>query len=358
MKKIITIGVLAYNESEVIAKMLESLLSQSVFNKFNTLNVEFTFHIIVVPNGCKDNTFQIAKETLNKYKQDVNLDFSYEVKELEQPGKSNAWNCLVHNLSPENTAYFVFVDADIEFGTSETISKCLINLRDNEKLLAVTDAPLKKFHKNDNWFIKYVSSKFSSNYVSNDEHTIDAICGQFYCARAPIIKSIWLPLGLSVEDGYIYTMIISENFTSQIDLNKVLRVAGTFHYYQGLTNFFEIIKHEVRLVIGTTLNAYLIWDTFYFLINPNSNGAGEIVKELNNNKVNWYSQFVNNAVNNRGLFVIPLRFLIRRFSGYSNKSVLEKIYSLPKLAFGIIFDLIVYVIANFKIKSKSAVGFW
>jgi glycosyltransferase involved in cell wall biosynthesis len=53
---LISIGIMAWNEENVIERTLISLFEQSVFSGVNTDLPEAEWEIIVVPNGCSDRT--------------------------------------------------------------------------------------------------------------------------------------------------------------------------------------------------------------------------------------------------------------------------------------------------------------
>ena len=57
----ISIGILAYNESESIGLTLQSLFEQSLFTD---ANCQTAIEIVVVPNGCSDNTAEVARNLL------------------------------------------------------------------------------------------------------------------------------------------------------------------------------------------------------------------------------------------------------------------------------------------------------
>ena len=62
----VTIGILAYNEAETIARTIHSLFEQSVFSGQGAVLPDVRWDIIVVPNGCKDATHQRAEQALQQ----------------------------------------------------------------------------------------------------------------------------------------------------------------------------------------------------------------------------------------------------------------------------------------------------
>ena len=139
----ITIGILAYNESEVIARTIGSLFAQSVFNG---RDARAQWEVVVVPNGCKDDTQARAEQALQAACAGRG-DVTWRVISLERAGKSHAWNKLVHEIAAPQTDVFVMIDADIEFGHPDTLFNCVQRLHTDSHAWAVVDLPLKDFHR-------------------------------------------------------------------------------------------------------------------------------------------------------------------------------------------------------------------
>ena len=101
---IVSIGILAWNEEKTIIRTLTSLFHQSIFSSDPNELAVSKWEIIVVPNGCTDNTAETAINSLNQfckklYRQDK---VQWKVIEIEQAGKSNAWNHYVHDYSDKD----------------------------------------------------------------------------------------------------------------------------------------------------------------------------------------------------------------------------------------------------------------
>ena len=60
----ITLGILAYNEGEMIGRTVRSLFEQSVFSGVAATLPDVQWEIVVVPNGCKDDTHAQAEQAL------------------------------------------------------------------------------------------------------------------------------------------------------------------------------------------------------------------------------------------------------------------------------------------------------
>ena len=355
---LISIGILAWNEEKVIKKTLVSLFEQSVFKKQSTDTVpKIDWEIIVVPNGCSDNTAKISNKTLSALTnetQGVKIDF--KVHEIKEPGKSNAWNCYIHEFSNKKSDFILMLDADIEFNEPDTILNTIKELEQNTHAVVAVDLPLKDaVKKRKKTFIEWISTMSSSVEISNRPAEI---AGSYYFSRYDALKQIWLPKGLPVEDGFLRAMIITNCFRSEIDESKIIRVPNASHYFSALTSLNEIFKHEVRLVIGTAMNCYLTWDLLQFAVDPNGPGAGAVIKNKQERDPMWYSKLIHNAIRNRGLWVLPRGMLFRRFSKIKHTHGLKLIKLYFVSIIGFMLDFPVFIIANQKLKMGKGVGFW
>ena len=93
-------------KSRELTETLQTLFAQDVFEKFST-------EVIIVPNGCTDNTAAIAKQLVDDHRAVWSNRGSAKVVELTAAGKANAWNRFVHELSSPLASVIVLMDADI-----------------------------------------------------------------------------------------------------------------------------------------------------------------------------------------------------------------------------------------------------
>lgn len=353
---LISIGILAWNEEETIAKTLKSLLHQSVFTELNDNLSQLEWEIIVVPNGCSDNTATVAHTALTDLISQTNLkNISFKIHVLDMSGKSNAWNYYIHELSNKNSELILMIDADIEFKEKETIFNTVQALKQNPNALVAVDLPLKDAEKKKKkTFIEWISTTSSKVTTTGPV----GIAGSYYCARAEALKQIWIPIGLPVEDGFIRSMIVTNCFRSKIDNNKIIRAPNSSHYFSTLTTIKEIFKHEVRLVIGTTMNCYLTWDLLLFATDPFGPGAGIIIKNQLKNDPLWYKSLINNSIRNRGYWVLPKGMLFRRFSRLKHTNGISLIKLTIVSIVGFALDLPVFLSANRQLKKGNTIGHW
>ncbi|MEO5698045.1 MAG: glycosyltransferase family A protein [Burkholderiaceae bacterium] len=353
---IVSIGMLAYNEATGIAQTIASLLAQSVFHGGAAAAAVTEWELVVVPNGCTDDTAVVAEAALRSGLKSITAaTVTHSVRVLAEGGKSNAWNHYIHELSRPDADSIVMIDTDIEFGHPDTILNCLAELRRNTVAKVVVDLPLKDFVKKAklSW-IERISMK-SSGTVSNDDV---AISGQFYCAFANTLRQIWMPVGLSGEDGFLRSMIVTDLFRSEPDVRRVARAADASHYFEGLSRPADIFHHELRMVIGTCLNCYFTWDFLKFATDPAGPGAGALIRHQLAADPTWYRRVIEHQIRTRGRFVIPRDMVFRRFAALRGSGWRRTLRRLPMALVGTMIDVPTFWIANRKLRSGRALGFW
>jgi hypothetical protein len=349
----ITIGILAYNEGASIAGTLESLFRQSALQDRRAGE---HWQIVVVPNGCTDDTDAVARAALTALTASApSGEVSFVVESLRVAGKSNAWNEFIHRIADPRTEVFVLMDADIEMGLVGTVRNCVDCLLENPHARAVCDLPLKDFiRKARLTLIEKLSARASRVDLSSPV----GLAGSFYCAKAETLRSVWMPIGLSVEDGFLAAMIATDCFRSEPDYTRIIRASEATHYFEGLTRLSDIIEHEVRLVIGSMLNAYLCWNVLLFTTPPDGEGAGISIRDLNVSRPDWYERMMSNQIAIGGRWLFSLDVIFRRFARLGGMSLLERIRHMPWAVAATFFDVVVFWKANHKLRSGRAIGYW
>jgi glycosyltransferase involved in cell wall biosynthesis len=356
MKLSIGIGVLAYNESSSIRQSLKSLLQQSLFTQANP-NVDI--EISVVPNGCTDDTAVIAKSIL----EDLITPSTYpqvrwQVCEVKQAGKSNAWNTYVHQIADPNAEYLFLMDADIELLEPSTLSSMVNLLEKSPDAWVAVDRPIKdvalKEHKN---LVEKLSALVSN--LSGNQSTEEGpawLCGQLYCARACQLRQLWLPIGLPAEDGFLYTMIVTDGLQVSAIPQRVVLSKSASHVFQAYTRISRLLRHEKWLILGGTVNE-LIYKKFAGGTLQKQH-VGSLIKELNEHDPDWLRKFVEQTAAEEGWWLISPFILTRRFQSLRHKPLGKAILLIPLAISAFVIDLMLALQANFELHQGSKLGYW
>jgi glycosyltransferase involved in cell wall biosynthesis len=365
----LSIGILAYNESDSIAILLKSLCQQSLLT---SLNKGFSIEIIVVPNGCSDNTALIAHNTLKTLLQENDRALcNWQVCEVKEAGKSNAWNLFIHQFAAPDADFFCLMDADIQLSDRYTLEKMLKVLVENPEYWIAIDRPIKdvELKENKSWLDK-LSVAVSKSSNAGQLY----ICGQLYCGRAEPLRNIWMPIGLPVEDGFLTQMVISENFTLENPTfaKRIVRVAEAYHIFEAYTNPFKLINHEVRVVVGIVINAFL---TCYLQEKLCSNElalrresasfrgstnltAGMLINQWNQENPLWLNGFVRNSLAKERWWLIPISLVFRRYRSLRNHSLWKALLHMPIATLAFMVDISIFIRANSTLHRKVISNYW
>ncbi|NJN48603.1 MAG: glycosyltransferase [Alkalinema sp. RL_2_19] len=137
----VSIGILAHNEATTIRNTLESLLQQAMFQPGDR---PIELEIIGVPNGCRDHTADVMRQTFAHIITPPDYpQVTWRVCELAQPGKPNAWNHYVHEFADPQAEYLFLMDADIWFPDRHTLGAMLNLLEQEPHVWVAVDRPVK-----------------------------------------------------------------------------------------------------------------------------------------------------------------------------------------------------------------------
>src|SRR6056297_1544089 len=166
----LVIGVLAHNEANVIGNLLEDVSRQSILQSgFVGLEVL----ICVVPNGCTDATSDTSRRVLNG----LNLPghVTWQVVDVDQPSKTNAWNVFVHQIAPDDADYLLFLDADISLPQIDIMERSIATLETHPETWIASDVSRDVFPENSGPSFMKIVSPMVAGTVSGGGHSI---CGQ------------------------------------------------------------------------------------------------------------------------------------------------------------------------------------
>lgn len=301
---ILSIGILAHNEAMVIGRTIASLAGQSIMTAACAASLGIDrIAVVVVPNGCSDDTAAVATEALARLPAHV----ATSVHDLAEPGKSKAWNRYVHDIAPPDATLLTLMDADIEFASANVLERLVRRLNDAPASQVATDRAVKDFRRK-----KFLTPLDRlSRRISAQQTGQGGLCGQLYCGRADALRSIWLPSGLPVEDGFIAAMLVTDGFTRQPDDSAIVCVADASHYYSPVTDVAGFVRHEARIIVGSVINAWLftvLWEA------GKQEHTGAFIRRRNAENPRWVEELCAKEKVERGNWLVPRTFVSWRFA--------------------------------------------
>lgn len=351
----IGIGILAYNEAEFIPTMLNSLFEQSLLTEAHP---NLSLEIIVIPNGCKDDTANIAQTCLKQLvKPDIHSNLDWKVCEVEQAGKANAWNLFIHQFSNPNTDYFILMDSDIILLDPKTLESMIYLLKEKPEVWISVDKPIKditlKPNKN---FLERLSvqvSKLSGNRAKDEQPAW--ICGQLYCGRAEILRQMWMPTNLQMDDSFVYTMIVTDYLKSDENPNRVIQAKSASHIFEAYTDIEALLRHQKWLIFGETLNEFIYAD-LRANINQNQD-LGSLIQQRNEQDPHWIDKLLQKMIQeNKSGWLIPRFIVFRRFISLADKPLHKAILFLPLTGIAFLVDFILSVQVNRELHKKNRIA--
>ncbi len=344
----VSIGILAHDEATSIEQTLRSLFAQTIFER------PVTIEVVVLPNGCSDATAEIARSALAELTaKQREAEVSHAVFELAEGGKSAAWNVFVHQSSRPDADYLVLMDADIEMHHRETLENLVGALVADPEARVAVDTAIKDLQlRPARTLIEVLSVALTNSYEGEPVY----ICGQLYCGRASALRRIWLPIGLPVEDGFLFSMVTRDCFTEPLQRKRVIRAANASHVFKAYTRVEQLLHHEKRIIIGMAINALLV-EHFKRASSPERH-AGVLIREENQRDPHWLGAFVQRGLARKGLWVLPPAWLLRRFEGLQRKPLTGAVLLAPAMLAVTAVDLYVQSAANLQLRRGQVAGFW
>lgn len=344
----VSIGILAWNEAASIAASIQSLLEQSLFDRLRKRGD--LFEIVCVPNGCTDQTATIARSTFGG---DSRLEGHWSVHELEQGGKSNAWNYAVHAAMATDADVVFFMDADIRFLSADTLWNMLQVLEQDAHVLAVTDTPRKDIEFKET---QSLAEKISVATSRMTQAAPGQLTGQLYGIRGEIVRKITIPQGIIADDGFIKHMICTDGYGSPPDNSRIKRADGAEHVFEAYTGLGDLFQNQVRQALAQT-----IYSWFRELMMPQVSAdcsALDLVEKYNAENPRWFVEHINERVEQSGWWLMQRSALVHRFTRLRHLPFKKRVLMFPLACAGFALDLVVYVAANRRLKSRQLKGVW
>ena len=336
----LAIVVLAKNEERNIERFIDSLATQTLFDRDNIQT-----SLYVVANGCSDQTAKIARESASKA-----LHFrgvKSEIFDWATPGKSRSWNRVIHEVLPNDVNYIMAMDADIEFVDVFVLAAMFDEIRRDHKLQVVSGFPIKDTARKAR---PTLIDRFSMS-ISGLTRYSGAINGSLYLATTSCLSEIWLPDETPGEDGFLNAMVMTRGFSRASQPDIVMQMSQPTHFFESHSpvSFFA---HERRMIVGTMINR---WIFEYLHSLQLSEPAGSFIQRLNREEPEWVSRII--AERSAGKWLIPRALLFRRLKPKQGLTA-SYLLRLPVLLLATAVTLPPALTANRALKKRGAASSW
>lgn len=340
----ITIGILAWNEEKTIQDTLKSLFAQRLFAL--ALDTQNHIEVVCVPNGTSDDTADRAQAFFDRNSAGDRVVCS--VRAVPQAGKANAWNLLVHQFSDPASDFYFFLDADITIDHPCTLSNMLQALLNHPRAQVATDLPQKH--------IQFKERKSLFDYVQEflgklTQASPAQLSGQLYCIRGPMARRIWMPTGLMIEDGFLKDMVVTNLFQSAADDSTIVRADEASHIFTSYWRARDLFRHQIRQAVGQTMN-YVVEKWLRKQLPRAGIDIGEVIRERNQTDPHWVRQLMQDHGQRHWWALYPGAFL-GRWRKLRNLRIGRRILYFPVALAASLFDLPVFVVANFRLRYQE-----
>lgn len=343
-RPVVSIGMLCYNEAVQIERVVTAFLAQDVFVDRHT---EF----IVVPNGCTDDTADLARGVIEDAATRFGSTVSLRVEELETAGKANAWNEFVHKLSRKDADILVLVDADIEVDRLSGVSDLVSELVATPGTVLLNSTPIKDLASKEGRSLKESIILKGGGTLTG----VSGVCGQLYAAHADVLRGIFMPRGLPVEDGFLGGVLATNTFRSPPDLSKCRFSDRVSHTYESEREITALVRHQERIIVGAAINSHLFG--YLSALSDDTDKAAALRAEEASNP-DWIEALIAKNVAARSRPVVPPHMLTKRGRKWLNASMKRKFQTGPVVAAGLLMDALVYRNARARLIAGKGVGHW
>jgi hypothetical protein len=338
----IVVAVLAYNEAERIEAIIDELGRQTTAMK------DWLTRVLIVPNGCSDKTASVATRRCEEIFATNSLSLSWAVHEVkERVGKVGAWNLVVHQLAADADV-LVFLDADVSFFTHDELARGVKALQEHPEAVLAAGWP-RRVELGRRTIVSAVASA-SAGFV----HDPNSLCGQHYAIRGTEARRLWMPIGLTLEDGFLRALMLTQFFTLPEDtgLARVDSEVG----FQPETTITGLYRHELSVTLGMTILVYL-FERFHEMV-ARGEDVERFLREQFENDPQWLHDFGTQQIAKRGPNCVPSSIKMRRLQRLSALSKREALLRFPAAFAGWCFDQVVIWRAQSILRSGEWFGQW
>lgn len=342
----ISIGIFAYNEEPRIGATLASLREQDLFDPAQQPGTDL--EIVVLPNGCRDRTAEVATDGVRTHFTGLPR-VAARVENLAEPGKSRTWNTYVHRLADPAADLLILMDGDIRLVGASTLRNLVRALVEHPEATASVDVILKDIAFKADLTAREKMSLAASELTRSGP---PKLAGSLYAARGAVLRGIWMPVGLLVEDGFLKAMLCTDNFTKPDQPHRLVRADDAAHVFEAVTDTRILFKHEVRLLVGSAVN-FILFEHLMEQVRATGRDAGALVGEWNEREPDWMPKLVDTKLKARGWWLAPTGFVLLPLKQLGHLPAAKKLRRLPAAFLRVGFNLAAAFAANGQLRRRA-----
>ena len=354
----ISVGIVAWNEAVSIGMTIDSLFSQQLFQCHHE-GVE-GIEIVVLANGCTDDTSVVAMNAINKCLAMCPLKYvSARVCELPGPDRPGAWNELVHRISNRRSDYIVMMDGDIYFSSRDTIWQLVRSLEEDPYAhaaasMATKDVALKR-RRTVKDRVSLVMTDMTRRVVDNLKRRI--LTGGCYCGRAAYWRRIELPAGMRGDDAFLTRMAVTSLLTTPPDERRIACPEGATFVFEAYDSLWVLFKQHRRRMVGRYIES-LIYEAVGAEICRSGGDAGEVLHRWNREDPGWLVKMIRQRVAKAGSCIYPLGRMLSRWRQAAYQPFPRSVFLFPLAMLGSVWDLAVGLAATNVMKRNQTHKVW
>jgi glycosyltransferase involved in cell wall biosynthesis len=330
---VVSIGILARNEETRLGECLAGLFRQTLFAELARRGERA--EIWCVANGCTDDTAAMAERLFH----DATAShphaaaFLANAVSVRTPGKINAWNLFVHEISATESQCLILMDADIRLGEDATLWKLFQGLEENGLAQIAVGEPVKDIALKTAPSLRERISLATSRLTQGSG---PQLTGQLYAIRAATARRIRLPRDLAAcEDGFIKNVVCTDFLVKETESTRLLRVPGASHVFEAYVTAGAILRNQKRQMIGQTF-VHLLLDRYLPALASQENlSLGEAVKRLDEEDPQWLRRLVRYHIGQTRYFweLFP-GVCSFRYQRWANRPAGERLRYFPAMVVG------------------------
>lgn len=286
----VSIGILARNEETRLGACLAGLFRQTLFAELARRGERA--EVWCVANACTDDTAAVAEKFFHEAAatHPHAPAFLANAVSVRTPGKINAWNLFVHEISATESSCLILMDADIRLGGDDTLWSLVHGLEQNPQAQLAAGVPIKDIALKPNPSLRERISLATSRLTAGSG---PQLTGQLYAIRAATARRIRLPRDLAAcEDGFIKNVVCTDFLLKETESARLLRVEGASHVFEAYLGAGAILRNQKRQMIGQTF-VHLLLDRYLpALCQREGLSLAEAIKKLDVEDPQWLRRIV------------------------------------------------------------------